>query len=83
MKAIVKDLICDPNHSFFKYYCDREKVNRLSLESKHSFSGEIFIDLDRLNNLNPKNESIKKWKILMYDIASELYTDFLGIYYHK
>ena len=83
MKAIVKDPIYHPNHNFFKYYCDREKVNRLSLESKHSFLAEFFIDLDRLNNLNPKKESIKKWKIIMYYIASELYTDFLGIYYHK
>ena len=50
------------NHSFYKYHCDKEKFNRLSLESKHSFSVEFFNDLDRLNKVIRLKEKIKEKK---------------------
>ena len=55
----------------------------LSFKSKHSFLSEFFDDIDKLNNPNPKNESTKEKKIHVYDEVSELYNDFLAIYYHK
>ena len=60
-----------------------KKFDNLSLKSKHSFLNEFFHDLDKLNNLNPKKERTKERKINVYDKTSELYHDFLGIYYHK
>ena len=49
----------------------------------HPFKGEFFDDLYKLYNLNPLKKSTKKRKIKIYDTASELYNDFLGIYHHK
>ena len=74
------DLIYDANHSFFKYYRDRKKIYDLS---KHSFLNEFFDDLDKLKNLNPEKGSIKDKNINVHDKASELYNNFLGIFYHK
>ena len=71
------NLIYDANHSFYRYYRDRKKINNLSFKSMHYFLSKFFDDL------NPQKESAIKRKIKMYDIASELYNDFLGIYYHK
>ena len=55
----------------------------LSFKSKHSFLCKFFDDIDKLNNPNPKNESTKEKKINVYDEVSELYNNFLAIYYHK
>ena len=57
-----------------------KKFNNLSFKSIHS---SHFDNLDKLDNLNPQKESTEKRKIKVYDTASELYNDFLGIYYHK
>ena len=59
-----------------------EKDN-FSFKSKHSFLNEFHDDLDRFNNLNLKKESAKKKKRNVFDKASELYNDFLRIYYDK
>ena len=62
---------------------DRKNFGNLSFKSKHSFLNDFLHDLDKLNNINPKKESTKEKKINVYDKASELYNNFLGIYYHK
>ena len=63
-----------------------KKFDNLSFKSKHfflkGFFDEFFFNLDKLNNVNPK-KSTKKKKINVYDKASELYNNCLGIYYHK
>ena len=46
------DLIYNNNYSFYKYYCDSEKLDNLSLESKYAFLAEFFNHLD--------NQKIKK-----------------------
>ena len=53
------------------------------MKSKYSFLNEVFVDLDKLNNLNPQKESTKERKIDAYDKASKLYNDFIEIYYHR
>ena len=81
-KYTKSNLLYGTNHSFCRYYYDKKKIN-LSFKSMRSFLSEFFDDLDKLNNLNPLKEVTKKRKIKVYDTASELYNDFLGIYYHK
>ena len=53
----------------------------LSFKSKHSFLKEFLDDLEKLNDISPQKESTKERKINVYDKASELYNDFLGIHY--
>ena len=77
------NLIYDANHSFYKCYRDRKKFDNISFKSKHSFLNEFFDELDELNNLSQQNESTKERKINMHDKASELYIEFLEIYYYK
>ena len=36
------DLICNSNYSFWKYYRDREKFDKLSLKSKKIVSSQLF-----------------------------------------
>ena len=60
-----------------------KKIDKLSFRSKHSFLNEFFDDLDKLNYLNPQQESTKVKKISVDAKASELYKTFLGIYYHE
>ena len=77
------NLIYDANHSFYKCYRDRKKFDNISFKSKHSFLNEFFDESDELNNLSQQNESTKERKINMHDKASELYIEFLEIYYYK
>ena len=51
-------LIYDSNHSFYKYFCYKEKFNRLSLKPKHSF----LVDLNKLNKINPQKIKNKREK---------------------
>ena len=44
---------------------------------------KFFVDLDKLNNLNAPKKKYKTEKIIVYDKASELCNNFLGIYYYK
>ena len=55
----------------------------LSFKPKHSFLKEFLDDLEKLNDINPQKESTKERKINVYDKASELYNDFLGVHYYK
>ena len=41
------------------------------------------MNLDKLNNVNPRKEGPKKRKTNVYDTASELYNDFFRIYYQR
>ena len=52
-------------------------------KSKYSFLDEFFDDLDKFNKLNLEKESTAEKKINEYKKASELYNDFLGIYFEE
>ena len=41
------------------------------------------IDLSKFNNLNPQKESTKEEKVTVYENSSELYNDYLEIYYDE
>ena len=73
----------DANHC----YHDRKKFDNLSFKSSSnsfkSFLNKFFDDFDKLNNLNPQKASTKERKTNVDDKTSELYNDFLGIYFHK
>ena len=56
------------NYSFYKYYWDSKKFNKLSFKSKHSFLAEFF--------KNSKNTKRKKE-------ASELYSELLRTYFDE
>ena len=77
------NLIYDANHSFYRFYHDRKRFDKISFKSMHFFLSDFSEDLDKLNNLNPQKESSKEKKINVYDKASKLYNDFLRIYYYK
>ena len=67
----------------FDYVIAYMEFDNISFKSKHSFLNEFFDELDELNNLSQQNESTKERKINMHDKASELYIEFLEIYYYK
>ena len=58
------------------------EFDNLSFKSKYSFLDKFLDDLDKFNKLNPQTES-KKVKKNVYNKASELYNDFLGIYFDE
>ena len=72
------DLIYHSNYRFFKYYRDIKKFDNLSLKSKYSFLEEFSNDLNKFNKLKTLKERTEKTNV--YNTASELYSDLLGIY---
>ena len=77
------DLIYNSSYCFYKYYRESKKFDNLSLESKYLFLAEFFIDLNKSNKLNPKNKAQKRKKMNVYDNASDLYNNFLAIYFNE
>ena len=51
------DLIYDHNYSFYKYYPDIEKFDKLSLKSKHLFLANLFDDFDKFTKLKTKRKN--------------------------
>ena len=54
-------------------------IANLSFKSKYSFLD----NLDKVNKLNPQKESANEKTINVYNKGSELYNDFLGIYFDE
>ena len=69
------DLICNSNYSFWKYYRDREKFDKLSLKSKKLFLANLFDSLDKFNKKNTKNtkKTKQKAKMQMYIMQLQNY----------
>ena len=49
--------------------------------SKHLILHSFYSDLNKLHILNPQKESTKEKEITVYDTASELYNEYLEIYF--
>ena len=74
------NLIYDSRHNFYEYYNNKLLNNsRSSLESKYPFLLSFYSDLNKFNNLNPQKESTKERKVSVYDNASQLYSECLGV----
>ena len=58
-----------------------EKFNNLSLKSKYLLLIEIFNDLNKFKKLKRIKQEIEKKNTIVYDAATELYNDLLGIYF--
>ena len=43
----------------------------------------FYSDLNKFNNLNQQTESTKEKKVSVYDSVSELYNEYLGIYFDQ
>ena len=71
------------NHSFHNDYRNSKKFNYLPFKSKYPFLVDFFNDLNKFNNLKTQKENSKKKITNVYDTASELYNDFLGIYFDE
>ena len=56
------DLIYYTYHIFYKSYCDNKKFCHLSLKAKYSFLARFLNDIDKFNNLKPRNKNTKKKK---------------------
>ena len=63
-------------NSFYKYFRDTIKIDKLSFSSKYSFLANFFNDLEKLNKLKTLKEKPEKKEINVYDKASDLYNDF-------
>ena len=59
------------------------RVNVLSLTSQYPILLSFYSDLFKFNNLNPQNKITNKKKGTMYDNASELYNEYLQIYFDE
>ena len=59
------------------------RVNILSLTSQYPILLSFYSDLFKFNNLNPQNKITNKKKGTMYDNASELYNEYLQIYFDE
>ena len=77
------NLIYNSKHSFYKYYCDSKKFDSLSLKSKYSFLLEFSKDLNKFKESKTKKQKTEKKKTNVYIMSSELYNNFLEIYYDK
>ena len=74
-------LVYGSNYSFLKHYCDIKNSDNFSFKSMYSFLIRFFNDLDKSNKLMPQKEETKEKKTNVYNTASELYNDFLEIFF--
>ena len=72
------NLIYNSNYSFYR---DSKKLDNLSLESKHLLLAGFFDYLNKFNKLNPRKKH-KRGKNV-YAKASDLYNDFIAIYFDE
>ena len=77
------NLIYNRKYSFYKYYRDRKKFDKVSFESNDSFLDKRFNDLNKFNKLKTQKEETQKKKTNVHDTASELYNEFLEICHDK
>ena len=73
------DSIYQGNYSFTSIFVIKTNWQP-SFKSKHSFLVQLLNDSNKFNKLKPQKEETKKKKLNVYEQASELYNDSLGIY---
>ena len=49
------DLICNTNHSFYDYYCNSQKFEKLSPDSKALVLRNFLNDINKFSDLIPRN----------------------------
>ena len=69
-------------HNFYEYY-NIKKINSLSITSKYPILLSFYNNLDESNNFNPQKESTKEKNVTAYGHASELYNEYLEIYFDE
>ena len=71
------------NFKYSFYESDNiKKFNSLSHTTKYPILPLLYINFN-LNNLNPQKESAKEKKVTVCDNASELYNEYLEIYFDE
>ena len=64
-------------------YYNIKKFNSIFLTSKYPILFSLYCELKKFNSLNLRNERIKEEKKeVMYNNASELYNEYLEIYFN-
>ena len=69
-----------------KYYIEYYNItnfNSLSLTSKYPILLSLYSDLNKFNNLNPHKESTKEKKATVHENTSEIYNEYLEIYFNE
>ena len=74
-------LIYNSRYSFYEFD-NIKKFNSLSHTTKYPILPLLYINFN-LNNLNPQKESAKEKKVTVCDNASELYNEYLEIYFDE
>ena len=69
-------------YSFYSCY-NINNFNSLSPEPKYSILYSFITELNKFNNINPRKGQTKDKKTTVYDNFSELYNEYLGIYFNQ
>ena len=82
LKSNRSNLIYNSKYSFYQYH--KIKVfNTLSLAPKYSFLFSFYNELNKFNSLKLLKETTIKKNETVYDNASELYNEYLEIYFDQ
>ena len=75
------NLIYNSKLSFYKYYRHSKKFHSVSLKSNYPFLPQCYKDLNKFKELKTIKQKTEKKTTNLYIISSELYNNFLGIFY--
>ena len=76
------NLIYDSKYKFYPYY-NIKNFGSLSRVSKYPILFLFYSKLNKSNNMNPRKGPTKDKKMTEYDNASELYNEYLEIYFNQ
>ena len=76
------NLIYDSKYSFYPYY-NIKNFNSLSLTLKYPILFSLYSELNKFDNINPQKGCRKEKKETMHEKASELYNEYLEIYFNQ
>ena len=76
------NLVYESQYSFYEYY-NIHRFNIMSSESKYPILLSFYNNLNKFNNINPRKERTKEEKSAVHNNASELYNEYLGLYFDQ
>ena len=76
------NLIYHTKFKFYGYY-NIPQINTMSPKSKYPILLWFYNDLNKFSNLNPRKQRTKEKTATVYDTASELYNEYLEIYFDQ
>ena len=76
------NLIYDSKYSFYPYY-NIKNFNNLSFTSKYPILFSFYSELNKFYYINPRKGRTKENKKPVYDKASELYNEYLEIFFNQ